>query len=251
MTVAIERRLQRLEESLGPAEAAAMWLGQAKAQHAGLAAYLDWLQDNPAEHPVDALSGQVAAWARTAARGEHDRLVTERVERAVRSALTRVFLVQELNNVLNWCRDTDQHELELLQDLAPCVLPRDADRERRARWLDHLTRLLTETMTWLEAGEEMGRRYFAGESPLFAEAEEHLGTVRAGCEALVDAHNWAIGKRRRRATERIDVATLHAQAIGQVDIPIAQLVDRARAHVVALVRERPNWLKQLVSGVAT
>jgi hypothetical protein len=65
---------------------------------------------------------------------------------------------------------------------------------------------------------------------------------------VVDAYNRAIVGRRGRTPQRIDLAELRTQAAGQIDVPIAQLVGRARANVVVLLRDRPGWIKQLAAG---
>src|SRR5215217_2038894 len=94
---ALDRRLQRVEEALAPTEAVVRWLEEAK-RYENYAVYSERLRDRPAENPFTRLPGVIAMCQRIK---ENDRATTERLERAVRSVLVRVFLVERMNRWLS------------------------------------------------------------------------------------------------------------------------------------------------------
>src|SRR5438270_8181488 len=159
------------------------------------------------------LSKQVAAWARSTTSGEHDRIVANKIEQAVKAVLTRVYLVQIINSAVIASRENDERQLGLLEDLAGYVLEGGADGERRARWLGTVRRLLSDTLTWQTTAEEIGKPYFADESPLFGDVVAQLSRTAESCEVLLDGHNRAIVRGRARNLEAVDVEKLRAEAV--------------------------------------
>ena len=149
-----------------------------------------------------------------------------------------------------WEKHVDEFALESFRDLAPCVLSARADAERRARWLARLTTCFTDTRTWDVAGQEVAERYFAGQSPFFPDAEDHLATVARECEALLAAYKAALVRKRWPILgEPVDVAALRTRAAEQADGLISQLVERARVQVFGITGNGPAdyWVQLLTT----
>ena len=90
-------------------------------------------------------------------------------------------------------------------------------------------------------------------SPLFGDVVAQLSRTAESCEVLLDGHNRAIVRGRARKLEAVDVEKLRAEAVGQVEPLVDQLVERAKPEVVALIRDpdHANWYRQLVASPAS
>src|SRR4051812_33005212 len=99
---ALDHRLQKIEEALPPVEAVVRWLDDAKQRHPTFAGYCNWLHENPQQLPFLILPRRVAAWAGHVPGRRQDTATETRIDRAVRSALVRAFLVERCNWMLSW-----------------------------------------------------------------------------------------------------------------------------------------------------
>jgi hypothetical protein len=228
----LERRIEQLEAGLTPAETAARWLAHIKATYHSITAYAAGVESGAVPPPHATLPRQITAWVRKTYPRESDASLAARTERAVRSVLMRVYLVDRVNSQIEWERYGDDLALELLRDLAPYVLGSQAPEERRLRWLQRVSGTFTDTVTWQRAGEDLARRYFAGQSPYFADAAEHLSAVVQECERLLHAHDQALRRKRRPlAGEPVDVGALRATADEGVESFLEDLVTRVQVQV--------------------
>ena len=249
MTLTLTRRIEQMEQSFGPTEAAARWLVEAKG-YGSMAAYQAAFTTGEVPIPLVELPRLVTAWVKRNAQGETERSITQKTARAVRAVMTRVCLVDWMNSQIDWEKHVDEFALESFRDLAPCVLAARADVERRARWLARLTTCFTDTRTWEVAGQEVAERYFAGQSPFFPDTEDHLATVTRDCEALLVEYNAALVRKRRPILgEPVDVAVFRTRAAEQADGLISQLVERARVQVFGITGNGPAdyWVQLLTT----
>ena len=134
MTPTLTRRIEQMERSFGPTEAAARWLVEAKG-YGSMAAYQAAFTTGEVAIPLVELPRLVTAWVKRNSQGETERNITQKTARAVRAVMTRVCLVDWMNSQIDWEKHADEFALESFRDLAPCVLAARADAERRARWL--------------------------------------------------------------------------------------------------------------------
>jgi hypothetical protein len=239
---ALERRLAKVEDALSPTEAVVRWLEEAK-RHESYAIYSERLKDRPAENPFSMLPAIVAKWAGYGERG-NDRAITERVERAVRSLLVRVFLVERMNQWLSVGAQADSNQLDLLQMLEPLVLSGRLDLETESRWVEHSGRLVDEARIWQEGAERMGERYLAGASPLFPDVAAYLAELRQYAEELLQHYNAAVAKPRGRKPKGavVDLTLIDQHVASLVESHTAELVRLARTDAEVFLGERDHQL---------
>jgi hypothetical protein len=239
---ALDRRLQRVEEALSPTEAVVRWLEEAK-RHESYAIYSEWLRDRPAENPFTALPAMVAKWAGHGDR-VNDRATTERVARAVRSVLVRVFLVERMNQWLSMGAQADSNQLDLLQMLEPLVLAGRLDIATESRWVEHAGRLVDEARIWGESAERIGERYFAEQSPLFPDVATYLAELREYAEELLHHYNAAITRPRGRKPKGtpVDVGLIDQHVASLVEPHTAELLRLARTDAEVFIGERDHEL---------
>jgi hypothetical protein len=247
---ALERRLAKVEEALSPTEAVVRWLEEAKSQES-YAAYSDWLRDQPRENPFATLPALVARWAGPGSR-ENDRATSERVERAVRSVLVRVFLVERMNQWLSMGAQADSNQLDLLQMLEPLVSSGRLALDIECRWVEHAGRLVAEARIWQEGAERIAERYFAGQSPLFPDVAVYLEELRRYAEDLLHHYNAAIARPRGRKPKgtTVDLSLIEEHVAEFVEPHTAELVRLARTDAEVFLGERDHQLSipRLIRG---
>jgi hypothetical protein len=239
---ALDRQLQKIESALSPTEAVVRWLEEAK-RHESYAIYSEWLRDRPAENPFTTLPAVVARCAVDGDRG-NDRATTERVERAVRSVLVRVFLVERMNQWLSMGAQADSNQLDLLQMLEPLVLSGRLDLETERRWVEHAGRLVDEARIWQEGAERLGERYFAGQSPLFPDVAAYLAELREYAEDLLHHYNAAVARPRGRKPKGtvVDLTLIDQHVASIVEPHVTALLRLARTDAEVFIGERDHQL---------
>jgi hypothetical protein len=236
---ALDRRLAKVEEALSPMEAVLRWLEEAN-RHESYAGYSEWLRDHPSQNPFTALPAIVARWAGHTDRD--DRATTERVERAARSVLVRVFLVERVNATLSGGAQADSHQLDLLQLLEPLVLSGRVDVDTESRWVEHAGRLVDEARLWEGSAERIGERYFEGTPPLFPDVAVYLRELRQFSEDLLTNYNAAVARPRSRKPKGtvVNLTLIDEQVASLVEPQTAELVRLARTDAEVFLGERDH-----------
>jgi hypothetical protein len=236
---ALDRRLEKLEAALSPAEAVVRWLESAKS-HGGFGPYCDYLVAHQEESPLLTLPPLVAAWAGHSSEGKDEPAVAAKVERAVRSTLVRVLLVERMNKLVIIGRASDDHQVDLLHLLEPLVLTGRVDAPTTTNWINHAGRLLGEVRLWLESAATIGARYFGGHSPLFPDVEPFLRWERTCCEEMLSRFNDAAARKRghRPTGEPVDFSLVDEWVAELLEPSIAELVRIASIDAQAFLNER-------------
>jgi hypothetical protein len=239
----LDRQLQQITSALSPTEAVVRWLEEAKS-HGAFGVYWDWLEEHPSANPFTAIPRQVAAWARQDVGKSTDRATTERVGRAVRSALVRFELVEWMNRTLINGAQADAHQVELLQLLAPLVLTGRVDLPTENAWGEHAGRLVDEARLWSESAALIGDRYLAGHAPLFPDVARYLDSLQANCETLLADYNHAVGKPRGRKPQGtvVDLHLIDAHVAELLPAQVAALLRIARTETEVHLGERERQL---------
>ena len=107
MTSTLTRRIEQMEQSFGPTEAAARWLVEAKG-YGSMAAYQAAFTTGEVPIPLVELPRLVTAWVKRNAQGETERAITQKTARAVRAVMTRVCLVDWMNSQIDWEKHVDE-----------------------------------------------------------------------------------------------------------------------------------------------
>jgi hypothetical protein len=236
---ALDRRLDKRESARSPTDAVVRWLEFAKA-HGGFGPDCDYLVQHQEESPLFTLPPLVAAWAGHIPQGRYARAPTDEVERAVRTTLVRVLLVERMNKLICVGRASDEHQVDLLRLLEPLVLAGRVDGPTQTSWINHAGRLLGEVRLWLESAATIGTRYFAGHRPWFQDVAPFLEWVRTSCEEMLAAYTAALARPRGRKPSRdpVDLSLVDQWTADSLEAQIAEPVRVARIDTEVFLAER-------------
>jgi len=255
MASTLDKRLEKLETALSPTEAAVRWLESAKG-YGGFAPYCDYLVNHQEESPLFTLPPLVAAWAGHSPDGRSEPATVARIERAVRTTVVRVLLVERMNKLVCSSRASDDRIVTLLELLEPLVLAGRVDGPTKTDWVNQAGQLLGEVRVWLQSDAAIGTRYFDDHRPLFQDIAPFLGWVRTSCEQMLTRFNAAaIAKRGRKPwVEPVDLTLVDQWVAENLEAHIAELVRIATIDAEAFLNERirPMGISRLIEmGEAT
>jgi len=245
---ATERRLQNIEEALDPPAAMALWLYNVRQQHPSLRTLVETLSGQPDEAwPLFQLTRQAETATRTRLQGQaagsasaQPREALGRAERdAVRDAATLWYLFVELNSSFL----TEKRALWLEIALMASSYGRwisDTDRHA-ARFTEGLGATLAEVYNWKRTVATLTERYFQGECPLLAEAEESLQGMVEKAEQLVDWFNDRV---------EFEIETREASGKGKRKLPKPIVLDHAWRSTQSAAKEHANVLVAMAQAEA-
>jgi hypothetical protein len=248
MATATGKRLEKLETTLSPSEAAARWLTAARAS--GFVAYLDHLRDHPNEAPLVTLPRLVPAWAGHSPERRDEPATAARAQRAVRSVLIRVLLAERCNKIVCFTRTGDEHRVALLRMLEPLVLAGRVDEQTENDWVNETGMLLSEVRRWLAADAAIGSRYFGGTRPLFQDVAAYVEWVRDACAEMLDRYNQAAVRKKGRKPrgEPTDLTQVETWVADGLEAYVSNLVRGASldADLFLTGQSRPIGISHLI-----
>jgi len=256
--VTTERRLAKVEASLSPKEAVLRWLAEAQ-QYPSLVDHARSIVDLPVSAaPLTRIGESVEAAVRDAMKGAARATIEAAVRRAVGDAVFLFVLVMKLN--------TAALELARLEGLRAAALslwvgallggPPVGDREAREsdleqgrerlaawrRWHGVLDSIVTEVGAEEDARAALERRYFDGQSVLFADAAEAWTGLREHVDLLT-----ALAERfpevLRASTSSDDEPEVGGSSQSLTDLAASRartLADDARVTAFEVLGDRPR-----------
>jgi hypothetical protein len=170
---------------------------------------------------------------------------TDQIERAVRSTIVRLMLVEQQNRLLALGLNGDFPQVALLQLLKPLVLTGRVDEPTEVEWIEHAGRLVDEARLWSEGADLIGKRYLAGHAPLFPDVQAALDGVREDSLELLDAYNAAAARTRGRRPHGspVDLGLIDAHVAELLEAHVAGVVQGARLETEAFLGERTRTLR--------
>lgn len=230
-----ERRLARLEASLGPREAVLHWLRQAH-EHGSLEAYVTSLVDEPGPSPLVALTERVAAATRAAHAREARPTVREAEHRAATDTVFLFMLVLELEHVATEAIRIGTLRLEALR-WESCARTAEGASDRRgwAAWRTSVTDLATDVARAEAVHRFHAERYLDGHRVLSPITLARWRELREGVRTLVEAMATLPGGRRRR---RADGDVIDAAASRMVDEDARRVVEWVRARTLDIMGDQ-------------
>lgn len=242
------RRLDKIETSLTPTQAAAPWMDEAH-RFPSMAAYVDSLQDGPdAAWPLHVLADQIQTATLEAMKGRPKKAKNWAVRRALRDVAYLFFVHQEANGRIlqNW---RGMHlGVILLATGSRRLMPvgnskSERDDGRRDVWCSRSKVILTDLYEYREAMDLLSRTYFAGHWVLFRDATHGLDFCIEATETLVENHNDEIEflARGRSAAERkrllLDVDSLRKGVHESAAELVGDIAALAKGEALELVGE--------------
>lgn len=247
------KRLDKVEGSLTPREAALLWLREAH-QHPDSAAYSRSLKGQPVSaFPMSVMERQVEGSVRARMKGEK----REQVEAAIVQAQRDCIFLFEVAMTAN--REWYEHEralrigrLALASMLRPLLdhraegagpqgKQRDAYLERAEHFARFAESFLGETLVLRAAFAALGERYFDGEPLLFREAAEAIDELVQGLETIATFYNEAVadGLPVRKHPELRAMTAGELEAVMGEAVPelVEYLVVRAKAEALTVLGE--------------
>ena len=241
-------RLQRIEVSLTPTQAAVLWLQEAH-RFESMQAYVEWLAGHPeTAYPLHRLHDLVVPAVEQAMKGADREACDQAIRAAVREVAFLFFVHQQANaRILSDWRAWHFGVALLTHDPAQAggAAPQGQERDlRHEQWREHAANTLRELCALTEAMRVLGDRYFGGHAVLFPQAAEGLAFCVGTAERLIENHNDDMrfaGRRKSRARltdELIDVKAITAGAPAVATLLVPEIVALAKSEVHSLMGEQ-------------
>lgn len=204
----VRGRLDKIETSLTPTQAAVLWMDEAH-EFPSMAAYVDSLLDGPdAAWPLYRLADLIETATLEAVKGRPKDVRDRAVKRALRDVAFLFFVHQGANERIHQEWRGMHRGVELLaagwRKAAPVGTSEiDRDDGRSEDWRIRAKALLAELYEYREAMDLLSRTYFAGHPLLFRDAADGLEFCIEAAGTLVEAHNdeIAFSARERQPAE--------------------------------------------------
>jgi hypothetical protein len=266
-----QARLDKLEHSLTPKEAAILWVEETHA-FPTLTAYAASLVGKPnAAFPLFRLPEQVEAAVRKQTKGEKIEEVAAEVRRAVRDVVFLAHLHFDVNTrVTEGHRGNLMHTLFLAERLGRLIRMdpfrggAGEMREEAVFWRELARPLLAEVYTLVGTVANLEATYFDGHGLLFPTVRENLDSVVSHVEQVVGLYNDVIEvleyvpikKKRARADRvespehkvpaaegfRLDLAEVRGSLQPEIEALAALIVALAKAEALEFIGEGERGL---------
>ena len=245
------KRLDKVEGSLTPKQAALLWLQEAR-QFPDSTAYSRSLKDGPgAAFPLPTMERQVEASVRSAMKGQPRREVDAAVTRACRDVVFLFKLVTTAN--IQWYeteRALFMGQLAVVSMLGR-LLDHKADATAKGKqhnaYVEHarmvvrlLESFLGEVLSLRAAFTAVGERFFDGEPILFAKAAADIDELVGSLGETGTLYNDAVGEllaRKHPELRVMTVAEMEATVVKVVPDLAEYVITRAKAEALGLFGE--------------
>ena len=241
--MSLTHRIERVETSLIPKQAAILWLQEVR-NFPNLQEYTFYLKDKPEESaPLYRLPNQMEQAVRQAMKGHPEKEIWPSVRLAVRDVAFLVYIVLTANErAMNQRREWALLHIALSEWLNGIILikvynKRHQSQEHIKNWKVATESRLIELYLFQDSINAISEYYFDGHQILFSEVADDLKDVIKHLESLVDLFNYACAG-ARSTIKKIKLDELQAAAKEQITNDKFTIVDQAKAEALIMIGER-------------